>query len=359
MTHWESRKNNFDFLRLALAVLVIFSHAYPLGLGSEAAEPLGRLTHDQATLGGVAVDGFFIMSGFLICASAQRSSGVWSFLKKRISRIYPAFAVGALLSAFIVLPLAGAHFAYRTALPRLGNFLLQTLRLTEYSYAGAFVHNPYPGVINGSLWSVSFEFWCYIGVALLLLAGALRKPALIAVLFAVSWLIGIAFRVEGWILGGKWLGVLVGVPHFWARLLPLYLSGVVFYLYRERIPHSTVLAALSAASLVAASFFQAGMAAAIPIAGAYLLFWFAFSPAIPLSRTSQFGDFSYGTYLYAFPIEQLVMQHIGHPVAPLVLFACATPLTLLAAIVSWYAVERPFLRPARRKETLLHAAESA
>ena len=359
MTPWDSRKNNFDFLRLALAVLVIYSHAFPLGLGSEAAEPFLRATHGQATGGGIAVDCFFIMSGFLICASAQRSSGVGSFLKKRVTRIYPGFTVAALLTALFVVPLASARFAYPLLLPRAGDFLLQTLRLMEFTYSNAFAGNPFPGVLNGSLWSVSYEFWCYIGVALLLITGVLRSRALVAALFGVSWITGIAFRVEGWILGGKWLGVVVGVPHFWARLLPLYLSGMVFYLYRDRIPLSSVLAALSAFALGIGCFFQAGLAVALPIAGAYLLFWVAFSPSIRLGRAGEFGDFSYGTYLYAFPIQQLLMRQFGHTVSPLVLFAVATPLVLLAAVASWFGVERPFLRPARRKETLVQAAEQA
>ena len=357
MNPWENRQNNFDFLRLALAVLVIYSHAYPLGLGSEATEPFMRATHGQATGGGLAVDSFFIMSGFLIYASAQRSSSVFSFLKKRVTRIYPGFLVAALLTAIFVAPLGSARFVYPMLLPRVGDFLLQTLRLMEFHYADAFVGNPYPGPINGSIWSVSYEFWCYLGVALLLLAGVLRRRSLVLTLFVLSWLVGITFRVEGWILGGKWLGVLVGVPHFWARLLPLYLSGVVFYLYRERIPLSTALAAASALALSIACFFQAGLAVAFPIAGAYLLFYFAFSPAIRLHRAGEFGDFSYGTYLYAFPIEQLLMRHFGGTVAPLVLFAAATPLVLLAACASWYGIERPFLRPARRKETLVQAVE--
>ena len=289
-------------------MLVIFSHAYPLGLGSEATEPFVRATRGQATGGGLAVDSFFIMSGFLICASAQRSSSAWSFLKKRVTRIYPGFLVSALLSAVIVVPLAGAQFAYPAVLSRVGNFLLQTFRLTEFNYANAFASNPNPGVINGSTWSISYEFWCYIGVILLSVAGALRKPAVIGVLFVASWIAGIAFRMEGWVLGGKWIGVVVGVPHFWARLLPLYLSGVVFYLYRGRIPLKSWLAAASAASLMVACFCQSGLAVAFPIAGAYLLFWFAFSPQIRLHRAGEFGDFSYGTYLYAFPVEQLIMR---------------------------------------------------
>jgi peptidoglycan/LPS O-acetylase OafA/YrhL len=88
MTPWDRRENNFDFMRLALALLVLYSHAFPLGTGSETREPLALLSHGQVTGGGFAVDSFFIMSGFLIAASAERSRSVWSFLGKRVRRIY-------------------------------------------------------------------------------------------------------------------------------------------------------------------------------------------------------------------------------------------------------------------------------
>jgi len=355
MSDWDSRGNNFDFMRLSLAVLVIYSHAFDLGLGSKATEPLMRLSHGQVSAGDIAVDAFFIMSGFLIAASAQRSRGVGSFLKKRFARIYPAFVVSAFLSILIVLPLSGGRFLYDSPLARIADFVFRTLRLVEFNYIDAFLTNPLPLVINGSTWSIAYEFWCYIGVALLLVAGILRRRTIILSLFATMWIVSIVFRYYGWIMGGKQLGLVLGPPQIWARMLPFYLAGVAFYLFRDRLPLHGWIAAVSTLCLIAACFFDMGWTVALPIAGTYLIFWFAFTPLIRLHRFGRFGDFSYGTYLYAFPIEQLLMRWFGHVVAPVVLFACATPLTLIFAIASWYAVERHFLAPARRKETVAHA----
>src|SRR5580658_9984831 len=148
------KENNFDFLRLALAVLVIFSHSFPLGADSEVHEPLRVLTHGQMTFGAFAVDLFFVMSGFLIAGSAERSRGFGSFLKKRVARIYPAFVVSAVLVALVVLPLAGGVFAEVSWPARLVDFVVQTLRLQEFHVQGAFARNPYPGVLDGSVWSI-------------------------------------------------------------------------------------------------------------------------------------------------------------------------------------------------------------
>jgi peptidoglycan/LPS O-acetylase OafA/YrhL len=152
MIEWERRENNFDFMRLSLAVLVIYSHGYALGLGSEVHEPFVRFTRGQVSGGVIAVDAFFVMSGFLIAASAQRSRGVGSFLRKRVARIYPAFLVAALLTALLIVPVSGRQFLYGGYLARIGDFLWKTTWLTEFSYTGVFADNPFPNVINGSTW---------------------------------------------------------------------------------------------------------------------------------------------------------------------------------------------------------------
>lgn len=342
--------NNFDFLRLALAVLVLYSHCYPLGTGSEAAEPIRRLTHGQMTGGAVAVDLFFVMSGFLITASAERSRSVGSYFGKRFARIYPAFVVAAVLAVALVLPVSGGTLLPGTAAQRAGGFVLQTLRLREFLYVNAFARNPYPDAINGSLWSVQYEFWCYLGVALLLAGGFLKHRVVLLLAFVAAVIVSVLFLVRGWIFGGKWLGVLLGSPQLWARLLPMYLAGVVFFLWRDRIRFHFGGACAALLLLGLACVLPFGCAALFPLAGAYLVFYLAFSPALRLHGFGRFGDFSYGTYLYAFPVEQMLMKGFGRPVQPSLLFCCAAPLTLLLAVGSWYGVERRFLRPGRRKE---------
>ena len=340
---WSSRTNNFDFLRLALAVLVIYSHSFPLGTGSEMHEPLRVWTHGQMTFGALAVDLFFVISGFLIAGSIERSRSIRDFFRKRVARIYPGFLVSAVICAAVVLPFSAGRFAAPTFFVRVADFLFQSARLQEFHVTGAFLQNPYPGVLNGSVWSIQYEFWCYIGVALLALSGFLRNRRWILVTFAASITISVAFQLRGWVLGGKFAGRVLGSPQLWARLLPLYLAGVVFYLFRDRIRWNSTAALACVAALIAACWIPSGWTAIFPLAGTYLVFYIAYAPWIRLQHAGRLGDFSYGTYLYAFPVEQLLMKSFGHPVSAWLLFACATPLTLFAAVTSWHLVEKRFL----------------
>ena len=90
-------------------------------------------------------------------------------------------------------------------------------------------------------------------------------------------------------------------------------------------------------------------AAVFPFAGSYLLLYVAFNPSIRLDKTAKYGDFSYGTYLYAFPVQQLIAMTWGKPLNLILLFLMATPLTLVLAVASWHFVERPFLNTAKKR----------
>jgi len=347
-TPFDKRENNFDFIRLALAVLVIFSHSYPIATATESNEPMALLTRHQATAGDLAVDLFFIISGFLITASFERSSTLASYMKKRVARIYPGFIVAMLFCAFFVLPMSGGHLLKTSAASQFADFSLQTLRLQEFHYAGAFANNPAPGPINGSTWSIQYEFWCYIGVVVLGIAGILRSNRLMIALFSGSIMLGVLFAIFKWTPGGKMIGIIFGYPPFWARLLPMYLAGMVFYRMRTHIKLTRKWIVWACALLVVAAQIPYGWPLLFPVVGAYLVLALAYHPALRLHGWSRYGDFSYGTYLYAFPIQQLVMQRIGPEGSPVVLFILATPATLVCAIASWHGVERWFLQRAHK-----------
>ena len=221
--------NSFDTLRLIFAVLVIFSHSFDLGRGSDKREPLYVLTHGQITFGNVSVWAFFVISGFLIAQSWTRSPKPLKFMKRRVARIYPGFIVAALLTALIAVPIAADPATRRPI--AMGNFLLQTLRLQVFDTSPVFVHNAWPNALNGSLWSVPFEFWCYIGILVLGVTGLLLRRWLVVALFAavIAW--HLYLSITGWMPGGKILGVIFGFPLFWAIVLPFFLAGSLFHLF--------------------------------------------------------------------------------------------------------------------------------
>ncbi len=213
-------------------------------------------------------------------------------------------------------------------------------------------------MINGAAWSVSFEFWCYLGVALLGILGLLRSTRLLVTLLLAATALGFLFTLpsfNGLFARHYWnpltvlLDSIFGYVPIWARMLPMYLAGVVFYRLRSRLRITLPWISAACLALIAGSQLPHGWPLLFPVAGTYLVLVLAFHPAVRLHRWGRYGDFSYGTYLYAFPLQQLIMQRLGHPVSPWCLFCLAVPAALGCAVASWFLVERPFLgrvRPA-------------
>lgn len=338
------RANNCDALRFALAALVILSHSYALIEGDDRNEPLFRATGGQLTFGEAAVSGFFILSGFLIARSWETSRSAVDYFRKRAARIYPGFLVNVLFCALVAGPLlapSSADYWAAFSPPRTAGAALNLdLRLPKL-----FDHLPVADV-NGSLWSVRFEFLCYLLLALLGLTGGLRRPGMLAAVVGLCLAVQAGLLYGRWKLPGSGLSAVWGYPPFWPRVGGCFLAGALFYRCRDRIPLSAGWFLASAAGLVllAVTASLQGLLLAVPIPGGYVLLYLAFARTPWLYGFARPGDFSYGLYLYAFPVQQLLVRWSGGTLAPFRLFALALPATLALAVVSWYAVERPFLR---------------
>lgn len=348
------KENLFVPIRLGLALLVIFSHSYPIVLGNELGEPLIRLTGYQST-GSFAVEMFLAISGFLVASSWDASNSAWSFMLKRVLRIYPAFIVLMMLQAFVLAPLATTEPFSGYSLKQLGLIAAETIDLVGYGYPyggllTTFPDNPFPYEMNGSLWTIRYEFVCYF---LLALGAGFQKTKWLALGFAAMLLVYLSNWLPPW---HKFLTAAFGAISLLPRLITFFLAGALFYRLRNRIPHNSRIALVAFITLVSIAIgYPAGLKLALPTAGVYLLFWIAYHPGLMSLPKLHKCDLSYGTYLYAFPIQQSLMLWLAPHVemTPLKLAALATLCTLPIAALSWYAIEKPLLSLKSRKKLSL------
>ncbi len=328
------RDNNFGSLRLLFATLVVVAHAPELTDGNRAREPLTWL-FGTLSFGALAVDGFFLVSGYLIVASFGRARSVGDYLWRRVRRIYPGFALASVVSLGVVAPLAGGDLVALDPLRALGRIL----RLQVPEVPGAFAGQPNPA-LNGAMWSIAYEFRCYLLVAGLGLLGCLRhRGAYLAILLVFGTLV--CARPD--LSGLRGLRSVVGDPGEAIRLATAFLCGGAFRLFADRIPLDRRGAALAAILLVLALPVPILAEPAFLVLGGYLTFWFALAvPANRISLATNRTDPSYGLYLYAWPVQNLMV--VGFPgLSPI----WSGLVTLLAAtvlgIASWHLVERPAL----------------
>ena len=351
---WSPRRrqgNNFDFLRLALAVLVVYSHTFQVLLGNAGfrrTEPIYLLSRGQVTGGGLAVDAFFAISGFLIVHSWLSSRGLWSFLARRILRIYPAFIVVTAACLLLFGPLASHNGAdyWRGLSPRQVVHMLALQKVEAPGVASRF--RDHFG-IDEPTWTISYEFWCYLGVAALGGLGFYRRRRGVLLLFAAY--LALSALHENWPTAfGRCPEFLchglIPVPFTdeWPRLVAFYLSGVCFFLYRHRIPRSRRLFWLSVGTLALCAALGRGLDVAMPLFGTYALFYLAFGRRPRLAALSRRADLSYGIYLYAWPIQVLLVLYWGQALTPYTLMPLALALTTAFAWLSWHLVEAPCLR---------------
>ena len=159
----SGRDNNFNLIRFIAASLVLISHSYPLAMGKGFPEPLSEPL--ATSWGSIAVDVFFVASGFFIAASFSLKSSFKSFVMARILRIYPALIVVTILTVFVLGPIFSnlTVFDYFTS-SQTYQYLIKNMTLItgiEYNLPGVFSENPYEHAVNGSLWTLPYEIKMY------------------------------------------------------------------------------------------------------------------------------------------------------------------------------------------------------
>ena len=336
----ESRNNNLDFIRFLLAALVIVSHSYSF---SGIPDPLQRLSRDTLHLGDAAVDGFFLISGFLITKSWLASRGTGDYLKKRLLRIYPGFLVAGLFCALLIGPIGSGNAAqYFRAVhwPRFC-FDLATLKFVLWRYGVSFPLFPNsPYNLNGSLWTIRIEFECYLLVVLFGLLKLYQKPGLLLA-FMAALFVGFALLLSPPAALAHRAGLEDIAAHL--HLFMAFIAGMCGFLYRDKIPYATGLFwGCCVLGLVFA--WMGWIRLFLFVLGGYPLFFVAFNPKLKLQNWGKRGDFSYGIYLYGWPIQLLLLYWFPSRLSPLSLSIGALVCATGVAFLSWHFVEKPFLK---------------
>jgi peptidoglycan/LPS O-acetylase OafA/YrhL len=313
----------FNWLRLALALGIFTFHSVTISYGSAASIPPVLLVFARLIL-----PMFFALSGFLIAASLARSPSLAQFITFRALRLLPPLMIIVLTSMFILGPLFTteswrAYFSERGFINYLANIAAQP----RYGLPGVFTHNARPGVVNGSLWTIPVELWCYLGMAPVFILGLIKKP----IPLAISALILLFVLTVGFCSGCAWAGKLPT-----GDLLLPFLAGVTMFAAAKRIPSRGFLAiVLFGTALLLSLYARWSVVAALPLA--YVTVWLGMRswPALP-------GDYSYGLYLAGYPVQQsFIALFQGAPWWHT--WLVCLPIAFGSAVLLWHFIEKPVL----------------
>jgi peptidoglycan/LPS O-acetylase OafA/YrhL len=318
----------FDYLRLYLAVGVIFLHSFAICMGNDY---LAIAYQKWTILTFMIVPMFFCLSGFLVASSLLRCRSNWEFLGLRALRILPAFVAVICLTALILGPFLtnfSVHDYFHDA--RFGTYFENIPGIIHLYLPGVFNSNP-TSLVNLSLWTIPYEMGCYIGLFLLAVAGIAKRPRILLAL----------------LIAGIILAPVIFHPHLQEsmkgrQLVLCFMAGVTLFIWRNKVPHHP---ALFIACLV---LFVSGLRSPyllhlmiLPMAYVTAYIGLLTPKRLPILLS---GDYSYGIYLYGFPVQQVVYQFLPAARVWYLNFFASTVVVWLVAAFSWHAIERPALK---------------
>jgi peptidoglycan/LPS O-acetylase OafA/YrhL len=277
---------------------------------------------------------FFALSGFLIAGSLFRCRTLITFMGLRAIRIVPALAVEIVLCAFILGPIFTRLNLHEYFSDRLFyRYFFNIIGHVQFVLPGVFGSNPHPNVVNEQLWTIPWELRCYLLIAGMWLVALLRNRVFLvtsALAFSAAALCYYAVYPPA-----TWVSV-HGVV-----LVESFLAGIVLFVFREKLAHRSSLFVASLVATVALLLTPHGDYL-ISFPAAYVIIYLGLLNP-PRNRLLLSGDYSYGIYLYGFPIQQAVAYINGAHRSWFLDALYVVPLTLTVAIASWWCVEKPAL----------------
>lgn len=332
---YNSDQNAIGFLRLLLAIFVVIQHSFAL---LNQSDPLTTL--NLSNFGAIGVDSFFILSGFLITSSWLRSKSIINYLWRRVLRIFPAFWVCITITALLIAPIMAflsskeinLSFVYNQLTYIFKNFGL----IINQPDISNLTDNLGEHSLNGSLWTLFWEFLFYIILAIAGLLGLLHKRKWVLILITIVYIACF------WADSCKCTIFLKYYTSSNVAILPyFFLVGSLAFLFKKLIPDSKLLFVLAIVLWVSDISFNTHYPLH-PFFLSYILIWL--SVHLPFKSVEKYGDFSYGIYIYHFIIIQMLLVYSQAILSPWLVFSITLPITFGLAFLSWHLVEKRCLR---------------
>ena len=355
---YDAKNNSFTLVSIIMSLLIIYFHCYPLFYGPTTSNYDLFTKHFGLSLGEVVVGAFFAISGFMIVTSLQKSKNTWEYLKKRFIKIFPPLVFCLLVCALVIAPILSdipkLDFIKNVNIYKryiIDNILLW--RNTQYGIADVFIGNPYPSAINGSLWTIKHQFFMYILILGINIALLKKKPDLfkyfygiILVLTMVSFTGKFDSFYADLLKNHGTIGILAEGNQV-LKLICYFCTGIFLNIYKDKISlkkeyfiYAIVILILARKTIV----FRCLSLFLIP----YIIIYIG---SLKNKIKFKIPDISYQVYLWAFPIQQMLMYYLNGKIGIYSYIALSIIITCVVGYCTYYITELPFkLKRSKKNE---------
>lgn len=332
-----NRSNRFfflDYLRLFAAIAVVFGHSFALSVHS-GQEIFFYIFDDVVDIASLAVNLFFFISGYLMVDAIKRNSNVIFFMRNRLARISPGIVFASLFCILV-----GAFFTTYSLTDYFLDketfyFFKNVLFLFTTSLPGVFSDNPYPNVVNGSLWTIFYEMLCYV---VLIFSVKIFKDNLngLFILFIIllTFVISLSNPSE------------ISAFNNFIRLSFFFIFGYLFKAKFFEFRSTLILLILIFVFVFSSVFFKFYNLNPKIYTYFFCVSIFVILIKLMLKIDGKFKplsfDISFGIYIYSFPIQQAILS-ICSEINPFYIFIYSMLIILPVSYISWVFIEKPWM----------------
>ena len=328
--------NNLNILRLIFASTVIISHSFPLTNNDEIFQ---TITKRQIDLGGLSVEIFFIISGYLIYKSLNFSKSILSYIWKRLLRIFPAVIVMLIFTMLILIIISNSTTILLQKDYYTYFFNNLSLYRVQFYIKGIFENNPYPKSINGSIWTLSYEFSMYL--FLIPLHGIKNKKYSLALILLFFILFSFLHVYKPLLFNNLFNYINLNSEQFY-RLSKFFLAGsLLTFVDLDKIKSNRNIIILILFLLLSLYFNIYTYTSILILPFLVLIIGFSYNKTL-WNFTEKIGDLSYGIYIYGFLVQQTLMNYFE--LNPLELMIYALIISSIFAYMSWHLIEEKAMK---------------
>lgn len=332
------KSTNLQFTRFVAAVMVIFSHSFPIVAETKSKEWMICWTNSQISFGGVAVALFFLCSGYL-CVNSIKNNSIVASVSKRIRRIVPPLICVVIISIVVGASISslGISEYFRNIMTY--KYLLNGIFILQHELPGVFSNTPFTRTVNGALWTLPVEMLCFCVTCIINKLHLLKVDKVKYTLPIFVLLVFISFYLK------KQYPIIetIMVPCF------MYYQGIVYYIYREKIRYSmrnTVIAMLILLCSVWINCMMIGLVLTLP----YIMIYFWFSAKQYFGRIYKLGNISYSMYLWGFPIQQYVGYRAEWRMSAYTNFAISIVIDIFVGYMTYVIIEKKYFLRRKKNE---------